>query len=384
MASPAPEHLKLPFKTDILPAWATSVHQDLIGRYDRTPQIQCTKVLPPKYGSYNIVFPLQFSDGVFWALKVPHFIPHEQFDASAAQALISEARTLQLLKRETTIPIPTVHYFNADQSNALKYPFILMDFIHGIPLSKVWFDRSISPDLLNKRRLQTLHDLAEAMIQLGTLTFSQGGSPQFDHQGNICGIESLRRTDIAASLSTPDDSGTDIDVTCDDGNTSGILDWEGVGALPSCSGNMCYPTFLTRDWDPLFYAYEPDGNDEDNKSENSPEELKSLRQTYYHHITQKLLMTDPTLCNASETDPAKWTRRSMVIENVRIAADNPLCTHGIISTIFEKIKEQQQQPHNIMDSLYLYDIACDLVDGTLEEGVLGVLKDGLLGLCEDA
>lgn len=46
---------------------------------------------------------------------------------------------MQLLKRETTIPVPRVHAFHAglDPDNSLGYPYILMDFVGGFPLPEI-------------------------------------------------------------------------------------------------------------------------------------------------------------------------------------------------------------------------------------------------------
>lgn len=46
--------------------------------------------------------------------------------------------------------------FDADCRSGLRCPFILMDFVDGIPLPRIWFNHSISLDVLDKRRLQVL------------------------------------------------------------------------------------------------------------------------------------------------------------------------------------------------------------------------------------
>ncbi|KAI0427747.1 kinase-like domain-containing protein [Xylaria sp. FL1042] len=434
----------LQFGPETLCTWATSARNELI-RSDETNRqntapIECIKALVPISGSYNTVFPLQFSDGVCWALKVPQAAAQDGFDASAARSLTSEARTMLVLEKQTTIPVPKVHSVQPGPDNNLGSPYILTDFINGTPLPKVWFDHSAPEDVLESRRMQSLQDLAQAMIQLGQFTFSRSGCPEFDSQGIISGVGPLRTLDIAASLIVQRaEGGTDImcdlgpfkDATSyilslfnrrnpppdpfstgiykllqlfvewlselkdyedggfvlshpdldmqnilvtENGRICGIIDWEGVAVVPKCLGNLCYPSFLTRDWDPMIYNYDPSGTAEDNELENSPEELQRFRAAYCDMIGK--------LLGSRENESPKWTRRSLVIENLKIAADNPASTHGIIEKVFEEIKRNSPRALVIDgEDLHLYDIACDVAAGSINEGTLEVIKDGFLHLC---
>jgi hypothetical protein len=58
----------------------------------------------------------------------------------SANALTSEARTMQLLKHETTIPLPDVFDFSSTIENELRCPYIIMSFIRGVSLYDVWFE----------------------------------------------------------------------------------------------------------------------------------------------------------------------------------------------------------------------------------------------------
>jgi aminoglycoside phosphotransferase (APT) family kinase protein len=71
---------------------------------------------------------------------------------------------MQLLKRETTIPVPEVYSFDASFDNPIDCPFILMEFVAGIPLRDCWFDKGASKALVAERRARTLQDLAVAMV----------------------------------------------------------------------------------------------------------------------------------------------------------------------------------------------------------------------------
>ncbi|KAI1120685.1 kinase-like domain-containing protein [Nemania abortiva] len=434
----------VPFDSDFLRTWATSVrhgltdgdNDDAKGKEKATP-VECTDVLDPLSGSYNFVFPLQFSDGVRWALKVPQDAAREGFDAADAEDLTTEALTLRCLKKHTTIPVPEVHQFHAGMDNSLKYPYILTDFIDGIPLPKVWFDSSTPSDVLHSRRMRALQGIAEAMVQLSKFTYPLGGSPQFDSEGRLSGVGPMRELDMAASLKNQR-AGDDSDVCCtlgpftsampcllafldrqeppeddfvngtnmllrlfigwlselegfdsqefvlahpdpdiqnilvtEEGEVCGIIDWQGVSVDPDCLGSLCYPSFLTRDWDPMCYRYDP--NDEDVK-EDSPEELQSFRAAY-RDMVEKLLSSE-----GRKSSP--WTRRSLMIQNLKIAADNPIATVHIVKCIFGEIKKSREEPLEVDgEELHFYEIACDLADDCVDEDAIEVIKDRFLHLC---
>lgn len=147
-------------------------------------------------GSYNAVFTVLFADGTLWVLKVPANGHHQCWDAPASKALTSEALTMRLIRRKTTVPVPEVFAFDASLQNELGCPFILMELIHGKPLQEVWFDQGLSQAKREQIRIRSLHGIAEAMAQLNTLTFNQGGSLVFDVKGDVSGIGSSNIVDL--------------------------------------------------------------------------------------------------------------------------------------------------------------------------------------------
>ena len=154
-----------------------------------TPQPISSKILSHIIcGSYNAVFTVLFADGTLWVLKVPAHGHTQCWDAPAAEALTSEAHTMRLIRRETTIPVPEVFAFDASVENELGCPFVLMEMIHGKSLAEVWFDQEISLAKREQIRIRSLQGIAEAMAQLNSLTFSQGGSLIFDAKGNVAGV----------------------------------------------------------------------------------------------------------------------------------------------------------------------------------------------------
>jgi aminoglycoside phosphotransferase (APT) family kinase protein len=67
------------------------------------------------------------------------------------------------------------------------------------------------------------------------------------------------------------------------GNLTGITDWENVQTVPRFLGYSSFPSWITRDWDPLMYHYPVDG-----VQENSPEELKQYRRRYNRRMKELL------------------------------------------------------------------------------------------------
>ncbi|KAL2889088.1 hypothetical protein HOO65_030589 [Ceratocystis lukuohia] len=157
----------------------------------------------PMYGSFHVLFPLLFETGLRWLVKIPINGTPEKWNDSSASALASEASTMRMLKRETTIPLPDVLDFSSTTQNALQCPYIVMTFISGIPLYDAWFGHHLSgasPELTRERRTRALDNIAAAMMQLGRFTFPSGGRPTFGEDGEISEIGPVRRIDRRAML----------------------------------------------------------------------------------------------------------------------------------------------------------------------------------------
>ena len=193
-------------KRESIPSFASAVRYSghpSIGTIDipTTPQpINCRLLSRITCGSFNAVFSILFADGTLWILKVPANGHRQCWDAPASDALTSEVFTMRLIKRQTTIPVPEVFAFDASFENELGCPFILMERIYGKPLPDVWFDMGISRAQREQKRIRSLHGIAEAMAQLNTLTFSQGGSLLFDEEGSVVGIGSSKVVDFETQL----------------------------------------------------------------------------------------------------------------------------------------------------------------------------------------
>ena len=187
-----------------IPTYASNVRQ--FGHHDTniissevfrdSGSVPCKMVDLPLCGSYHIVFTLEFDDGIKWMLKIS--ANGHRFDSVASAALTSEARTMQFIKAETTIPVPTVYAFEASSDNELNVPFILMERIDGQPLYRKWFDDEIPKASLEHFRINALQSLAEAMAQLNKFTLTRGGALEFDMSGKPIGLRGAKVVDAVA------------------------------------------------------------------------------------------------------------------------------------------------------------------------------------------
>ncbi|KAL9071454.1 MAG: hypothetical protein Q9161_004171 [Pseudevernia consocians] len=92
------------------------------------------------------------------------------------------ATVLRNLKRGSIPPLASAVRYSGHPSTAI--------------IDDVWFDPSISQALREQIRIRSLHGIAEAMVQLNTLTFSQGGSLLFNAKGEAVGIGSSNIVDL--------------------------------------------------------------------------------------------------------------------------------------------------------------------------------------------
>ena len=500
MAEFAPVLAALNFER--LPHFASAVYrskQQATGaeeKSDSDPSLtpmDCTFICPPLYGSYHIVFPLKFTDGTQWVLKVPSAGYAGHWSEISARSLRSEALTMQFLKRNTTIPIPDVYIFDASLDNELNCPFILMECIQGIPLHKVWFDETATPAFLEQCRKRALEDIAEAMVQLNKFSFNQCGSLSFDKEGNIIEISSMpfwdqsntpvktlqdfdmgeeceigpfsdAKTYLQYSMNSRQPLGS---ITCrgslmddsmigsykllrlffdwipaefydnnsgfvlshldfaiqnalvtEEGKLCGLIDWDGVSVGPRCIGCEKYPSWLTRDWDPVMYRYDPE---DPIPNENSPEELAHYRSVYRRAMQRALAKpeaayqhqtSEGVLSTIPKCDPfINVTHYSLIIDNLSIAANHSGLTMPLVQYIVDKIRQDtagqwldaafdsdaensiplglnpENEPEEFfqqpIDDFNFYEICSTLARGDLDEKRMYRLKEGFHALMKN-
>ncbi|KAL8788743.1 MAG: hypothetical protein Q9195_007150 [Heterodermia aff. obscurata] len=181
----------------IIQEYASCVRRSRVSpkEYVVTPWVfECTTTSSPLHGSFNILFPLVFGDGVQWLFKVPARGYNGCWDDMAARALTSEALTMRYL-RQNIIPVPEVYSFDSSVDNALGCPFILMEHVHGRRLYEGWFGAWSSGEYLESFRQRCLQTLALNMAKVGALRFPNGGTLAYDSTNAVSSIKPTRVLD---------------------------------------------------------------------------------------------------------------------------------------------------------------------------------------------
>ena len=129
-----------------LPSFASSVRSSghhsmsITASTNTSPSLE-VEILPKvDCGYFHAVITISFTDGRLWVLKVPRKGYAGSWNRRFAQALVSEAQTMRLLRRETSIPLPEVYAFDSAVENELGCPFILMEKIPGKSMFYGWYD----------------------------------------------------------------------------------------------------------------------------------------------------------------------------------------------------------------------------------------------------
>ncbi|KAJ3494911.1 hypothetical protein NLG97_g3766 [Lecanicillium saksenae] len=385
------------------------------------------EILDPIYGSFNVLFPIRFAGRKRWLLKIPSHGVKDHWNELAAQALVAEATTMRALKADTTIPVPQVFDFSPTTDNTLGCPYMLIEYIDGVPLYEVWFaNRAQGLDdlVVHRRRTTALKGIASAMSQLSIYSSTKTGSPIFDSSFKLTDVSALRfmdRQSMVNRLFDDQDDGTepiylpiepfsnprqyytfplglhkkkenwvfeepfvfahpDFDIqnfiVNEEGELQAIIDWDGVCTVPRSIGNLSLPGWLTRDWDPAMYGYQ-ESMEEGKKPigvwENSPEELSRYRQIY------RCFMTGIPEGQA-EKDKADLTSMSLIMENLCIAGREPICRAEIVEKMIEEICKKV--PGEFSCSAVSLEV--DIEDDDVEASVLATLRAGFEAMLRDS
>lgn len=422
-----------------LPLLASAILQRLQPLY-RTTNAE-PSVGEPLYGSYHVLFPLTFDTGLRWVAKIPINGTASKWDELSASALASEANTMRLLKRETTIPLPDVLDFSSTTQNTLRCPYILMTFISGVPLHNVWFGHRLngaSPETTRLRRIRALESIAAAIAQLDKFSFRTGGRLLFGNDGNPSGIGPMRQVDHKAMLdrwfvhNDPDDdtiyvecaassdprahytpildrypepnqvpkglamllrqlidwipepapsemdpfvlAHPDFDIqnfiVSEEGELRGVIDWDGVAAVPRSLGNESYPGWLTRDWDPAMYGYRESmehGVEPEGVWEDSPESL-----AYYRGIYDGIMANHRMERRGGSEANYNLCRMSLITENLAIAVNAPQCRDAVLHKMVHEIWAVAGRG----EQLDYTEIADMFAEGNLDDMVMETLHRG--------
>ena len=374
-------------------------------------------------GSYNLVFIVEFDDGLKYVVRVPGTGWGDRFTDSAKKCFESQIMTMRLIHRETTIPIPEIYAFDASLTNDLGAPYMVMSFVPGSTVSELWFDKT-GPTPIEDRRRRALETIAEAMSQLRKFQFNKIGSlvltdkvepynkisigpiydfdegdPDDENYGEEIKVEQsgpfkssmsyllysfesaqgldpyhwglaaykivkrmlshLPRSSLSPYstcraetfvLSLPDFDSQNVMID-EEGNLTGLIDWDNAQTYPRFLGYCCYPGFITRDWDPIMYGYPQEEN------ENSPEELTRYRKIYFDKMAQMLDGKGDTM----------FVAKSHIFENLSIASSSDMNRRDIIRKVLREVLPDQDP----------YALMSDLGEGKLDAKVMKKLEKGL-------
>jgi len=83
------------------------------------PENPNCSVRPPTCGSYNLVYRLDFSDGVSWDLRIPRHTQDGHYVGRVERFIRSEATTMTFLRITTSIPIPEIFDYDDTTQNEI-------------------------------------------------------------------------------------------------------------------------------------------------------------------------------------------------------------------------------------------------------------------------
>ncbi|KAK5948355.1 hypothetical protein OHC33_010666 [Knufia fluminis] len=314
---------------DKLKEFALALRQQQLLDCDCLIGCKCISKIP-KYGSYNLVYIIEFTDGVKWCARVPGY--GKKPSKVLGEKMDIEYSTMKYIKTYTSFPVPDVIYWTKDQAE-VGAAFALISFVEGTSLSEMWFDHE---NFDEEKRLAALESVAMQMRKLYMLQFKKTGmlrwdqedlemlcdvGPALDYYDNgsclwagvirrhqdedfgewldgavnrldkeapdeeFCSANAplkllakslpkhMRHVPLALSLADLDLQNVFVDPRT--GEVAGFIDFDGVAVRPVHIGAAAYPMWLTRDFDPNNYAWQPG-----HQFEDSPEDLTRYRQHY--------------------------------------------------------------------------------------------------------
>ncbi|KZS90718.1 kinase-like protein [Sistotremastrum niveocremeum HHB9708] len=332
----------------------------------------CTVEEVPKQGSYNLVYKAQLSAGDIWIVRFPHPAVHDPVTMEA------DLQVLRMLRRETSIPVPHVHAYDVTNNNSIGFAYSFLSYIPGVALGLDWVRvlddekrhrllDQIAEAMLQLRKF-TFHaigdlvwDETDSCVVVGPLRENPALDPMYEfpavsetevpsqitERGPFSSVRKYLLSSLACQreqyptqgwvhawlhlfamalpdarydeapfvLRHPDFNPQNVIINPDTAELMGFIDWDGVSTThPREQGFACYPSWITRDWDPIMYN-EP--------IEESPEALAAHR-AYYHSAVARI---DPEL--------AKITRNSHVPEALLSAIHSNLTRSGIIDKLMD-------------------------------------------------
>jgi hypothetical protein len=128
-------------------------------------------------GSFNWGCRILFKDGMEWLVRfaVPGMVMHGN------EKLRREVAAMNLVKERTTIPVPKIHAWGLSEQNPLGLgPFIVMDYVHGESLGRLWREsdknRVLRANIDERDLRKVFRQIASFYLELSDLKFPCAGS----------------------------------------------------------------------------------------------------------------------------------------------------------------------------------------------------------------
>ena len=357
--------------------YQTVPEQCSVLKLEEAMSLSCEIHPVPESGSYNLAYLITFPDGVKWVARVPGHGFGARWGELDASKMDSEYRTLQLIKKNTSIPVPEVLHYDTSCAYA-GAPYALISCVEGTPLADLWMH-----DLPETNRLKVLSEIAGYMSQLHSISFDRLGMPEYAPSGALKGIgkcitlmefiswhttcsdgpyntflESLwdafdehedmhvnQRSNIPilrmAIQSMPDYLTQDrkfclnysdfnyqnllLDDEC---NITGFIDWDCTQSEAAAAGYARYPSWITRDWDPIMYSYDEEAPlDGPSANESSPETLSRYR----HHYAREFIKHAAGFVDYD----LRMTILSHLVEAIVLAVLSPINRSEIVEKLLD-------------------------------------------------
>lgn len=337
--------------------------------------IYCTVKTPPRSGGYNLVYEVSFSDGLTWAVRVPY--DDDVFSPSAMRSMHLDIVAQRYISSHTSLPLPRIHGYCLDGNNIIQRPYLVMDFLPGTALSKLWNDKAwISPS----KRQYIFDQLAGWMTELSDLEFDQIGRVDVDSDGSptivpfpdiedllvrfkgpaieshptgpfhsastfldtllrsrtqtdhdpvlhrlrlfLSALPDLSLDSPPFTLAFPDFDTQNVLVAAD-GTITGLIDWDGVHTTPRQGGAAAYPAWLRVDWIPTHHNWSEDG---EASERDTLDELHEYRKMYLDAIDR-----------ASAGRLTSITRNSHVWASLFAGLTDGVVTLGVVNQLSQYV-----------------------------------------------
>jgi hypothetical protein len=266
----------------------------------------------PIRGAHHLIARIYAKGHGHFVVRVPIRGTWKQWKLRDAYFHKVEVSTMKYIREQSSVPVPKVVGYDNGVDNIIGTPYIIMEDLQGRPAWSTWFGTdSLRWDELSKdpiseaKRQKFLKSLAGAMAELGRLQFTQAGvlfeetgdvspattAPKFPaistskefwkhhmdqhfgdrmagnnfHRGAKLILEEISKLEPFATSRAPGEQTESFVLNHfnlnvqnilvdDDGNVTGITDWDSCLIVPRCIGPASLPAFLQ----PGYYAQKPE------------------------------------------------------------------------------------------------------------------------------